>query len=78
MISTVTTATVAAVNGDTIGFFSLIAVLTLLLLHLQREMIAPRVRGRLSVLARGLQIGLVPLGFAFLVIAGVRLYHLLW
>jgi hypothetical protein len=52
---------------------ALIAVLTFIALVIQKEATGATPEGRQGDLARGLNIGIVPLGLAFAVIVGVRL-----
>jgi hypothetical protein len=73
MTSIVTSSTIDAVTSpmlaatDLAGFVSLLTVLTFMGLLIQKEMVNIE-SARAPALARGLDIGLVPLGYAFLVI----------
>jgi hypothetical protein len=73
MISTISasgltaTPTVASTND-----LALIAVLTFLVLVIQKEAIGPRAQGWERDLNRSLNIGIVPLGLTFAVIVGLR------
>jgi hypothetical protein len=78
MISSVTTSTITAIalEGGVSTALSFVAVLAFLSLLITREMVGPSA-GRLQVLARGLQIGIIPLGLAFVMIAAYNLVQLL-
>jgi len=81
MISTVTTSTVTTITSvvSTAGMgasLALVAILAFLVLVIQREVVSVTA-GKRSVLGRGLSIGLIPLGFAFLMIAGSRVIEAL-
>lgn len=74
MISTVTTTTVTTVTTVTsvigiAGATSLIAILAFLVLLVQREALSYSGGQRNQALARGLSIGLIPLGMAFAMIS---------
>ena len=80
MTSTVTTSTVTTMTSTvpTAGLgasLALVAILLFLAFVIQRELVSVSSSKR-SILARGLNIGLVPLGFVFAMIAGYRLMHL--
>ncbi len=83
MISTVTTATVTTVTsatstvGGVVGALGLVAVLTFLALLIEKEIVSAGASARSRMFARCLNIGIVPLGFAFLMIAGAQLLQVL-
>ncbi len=83
MISTVTTSTIttvssaASTNPGLAGVLTLVAVLVFLALVVQKELTLASSSSRCRNLARGLNIGLVPFGIGFLMIAGARLIQLL-
>ena len=73
MISTITaTSFAASASVASTNDLALIAVLTFLVLVIQKEASGQRPEGRERDLNRGLNIGIVPLGLAFAVIVGVR------
>jgi hypothetical protein len=67
MSSLVTTSTIAA--SDLSDALALIAVLTFLVIVIQKELASSTSDRRLLTLSRGLNIGIVPLGVAFIMIA---------
>jgi hypothetical protein len=74
VISTITAPVAAAgVSLASTNDLALIAVLTFIALVIQKEATGAAPEGRRGDLARGLNIGIVPLGLAFAVILGVRL-----
>ena len=83
MISTVTTSTVTIVSSvaststGLASVLTLVAVLVFLALVLQKELTIASRSSRCRNLARGLNIGLVPFGIGFVMIAGARLMQLL-
>lgn len=77
MVSTVTTASATAVMGDASGTLSLIAVLVFLSMLVAREILSGTPGATPGALARGLTIGVVPLGLGFVIIAAIRLLQLL-
>lgn len=82
VISTVTTSTVTTITSATAvtglaGGFALVAVLAFLVLLIGKEMASSTSQGRLALLARGLNIGLLPLGLAFGMIAIAQLAQVL-
>jgi hypothetical protein len=73
MISTISASGLtAAPSIASTNDLALIAVLTFLVLVIQKEAIGARAQGRERDLNRSLNIGIVPLGLAFAVIVGVR------
>jgi putative effector of murein hydrolase LrgA (UPF0299 family) len=73
MISTVTTSTVSTVALATLGgSISIVAILILLGLLVQKELAGSWMSDRASRLSRTLTIGIIPLLAAFLVVIGVR------
>ena len=74
MTSSVTSTTIFAITSsasttpELAGFVSLLTVLTFMGLLIQKEMVNIG-SDRAPVLARGLDIGIVPLGYAFVLIA---------
>lgn len=78
MISAVTTATISTVTTATVaGSLALMSVLTLLGLLLQKEVTTASDSRLARALGRALMIGIIPLWMAFLMIAAVRIYHVL-
>ena len=82
MISSVTTSTVTTITSvvTTSGLaadLALVVVLLFLVLVVQREIVGSASSGRWRTMTRGLNIGLIPIGLAFLMIAGARLIHVL-
>ena len=82
MISTVTTSTVTTITSlaTTSGLaadLALVVVLLFLVLVVQREIVGSASSGRWRTMTRGLNIGLIPIGLAFLMIAGARLIQVL-
>ena len=78
MISTVTTSTVTTIVAlsSVMGLreaLSLVAVLAFLTLLITREIVGSSNGRNAALIVRGLNIGLVPLGVAFLLIAGATL-----
>ena len=81
MISTVTTSTVTTITSVTTGGLAaglaLVVVLLFLALVVQKEIVGGVTSGRARALTRGLNIGLIPVGLAFLMIVGSRLIEVL-
>ena len=79
MISTVTTSTVSTITSvlSTVtgltAAMALVAVVSFLLLVIWKEAVSTTGRAQSGAVARGLNIGMVPLGLAFVIIAGTRL-----
>lgn len=73
MISTVTTSTVSTVTTAALaGAVALIGILVLLILLVQKELAGAAGSNRLRVLARVLNIGIVPLLLAFALVVFSR------
>ena len=82
MISSVTSSVAAAITSAwaNIGLansLSLVAILALIALLIQKEFVSSNTSQWSFDLERGLNIGIVPLGLAFLIIAGVQLLAVL-
>ena len=82
MSSTVTTSTVTSVtsvvtSSELASGLALVAVLLFLALVVQKEIAGNASSGRLRSLARGLNIGLIPVGLAFVMILGSRLVQVI-
>ena len=82
MISTVTTSTITTITSTVTApglaaSLALIAVVLFLVLVIQKEVVASSGTKRRGALARGLNIVLIPLGVAFVMIAGSRLLPML-
>jgi hypothetical protein len=82
MITTVTTSTVTTITSTVTtrglaGGLALVVVLLFLVLVIQREIVGSTTSGRWRTMMRGLNIGLIPIGLAFSMIAGARLIQVL-
>ena len=78
MISTVTDSTVSILtNAGITGSLALIAILVLISLLIQKELATAAAGSRLERLNRTLNIGLVPLLFAFILIVALRIADVL-
>lgn len=78
MISTVTSTTVSIVTAAAFAvFFSLVAVVTLLALLIQKEILTASSDGPGRVLSRVLNIAIAPLMLAFLLILVIRIGEVL-
>jgi hypothetical protein len=78
MISTVTTSTVSTVSTLAMaGSLGLIAVMLLLSLLIQKEIIGPLSGRRAEQLRRTLNIGIVPLAIVFVLIAVTKIVGVL-
>ena len=78
MISTVTDSTVSILtNAGINGSLALIAILVLISLLIQKELATAAAGSRLERLNRTLNIGLVPLLFAFILIVALRIADVL-
>ena len=78
MISTVTDSTVSILtNAGVTGSLALIAILVLISLLIQKELATAAAGSRLERLNRTLNIGLVPLLFAFILIVALRIADVL-
>ena len=79
MSSTVTSFTAAMLTStpDLGHTLALVSVLAFLVLLIQKEITSATLGKRSHNLARGLNIGLVPLGLAFLIIAGFQVMQVL-
>ncbi|MCL5027328.1 MAG: hypothetical protein M1531_12700 [Chloroflexi bacterium] len=79
MTSIVTASTLAALRSvtavDLAGGLALVAILTFLALAIYKEVLSSSADEPALSLSRGLYIGIIPLGIAFVMIALAQLYH---
>jgi hypothetical protein len=77
VISTVTTSTVSTITTVALaGSVALIGILVLLALLVQKEIAGSDERGRYQRLGRALNIGIIPLLFAFILIVVVKVIEI--